>query len=266
MKFSLAAIGTTAIALASFGASAATVQITVTVENLTPENSVAFAPLRVGFHNGTFDAFNIGEVAGDAIISVAEGGSGDAWFPAFEAADPTATLGSVVPDPAGPLVPGATAVATFTVDTDVNQYFTFASMVVPSNDFFIGNDSPTQYQLFDGSGNLLLSEILVGAADIWDAGSEIFDPSAAAFVVGGDNDARTPQNSVVAFNFAELAAFNGLETGAGYIFDSQLTASSDVYLISFEVAAVPVPAALPLMGGALGLLGFSVRRRRTSAA
>ncbi len=243
-------------------AHAAPVQVKVTVENLSPMDSIAFAPLRVGFHNGTYDAFNIGETANAAIISVAEGGSGADWFPAFMAADPTATLGSVLPTPAGPLLPGASGTATFTVDTSVNPYFTFASMVVPSNDFFIGNDDPMAYRLFDAQGNLAISSILQRSRDVWDAGSEIHDPAAAAFV--GMNNLRADQNSVVAFNFAEIAAFNGLTTGPGYVFNSQLQANTDIYRISFEVAPVPEPETYAMMGIGLGLLGVARLRRKTA--
>ena len=35
-------------------------QVRVTVENLSPAGSVTFAPLHVGFHGGTYDAFNSG--------------------------------------------------------------------------------------------------------------------------------------------------------------------------------------------------------------
>lgn len=240
---------------------AALVNLKIKVENLAPTNSVAFAPLRVGLHNGTFDAFNLGDIAGAPIISVAEGGSGADWFPAFAAADPTAVLGTVLPNPAGPLLPGASGTASFTVDTDVNPFFTFAAMVVPSNDFFIGNDLPTEYRLFDMNGNLQISSITQLASEVWDAGSEVFDPAASAFLVIGNNDLRVDQNSVVAFNFAELAAFNGLTTGAGYLFNSQLSADSAIYRISFETSPVPVPAALPLLLGGLGALSSLVRRR-----
>ena len=241
---------------------AAVVQLKITVENLAPQNGISFAPLRVGFHSGVFDAFNIGEVAGPAIISVAEGGSGAAWFPAFAAADPAAVTGTIVPTPAGPLLPSESAQQTFTIDTDVNPFFTFAAMVVPSNDFFIGNDSPTRFRLFDGAGQLVVSDILQRARDVWDAGSEVFDPAAAAFV--GNNGLRADQNSVVAFNFAELAAFNGLLTGAGYNFNSQLSADSEIYRISFAVAPspVPVPAALPMLLGGIGALGALSRLRK----
>jgi PEP-CTERM motif len=250
-----------AIALLGIGAAAqaAPTTVTVTIENLSPTNSISFAPLRIGFGNGSFDAFDLGGVATMPIISVAEGGSGADWFPAFAAAEPGATLGTV----GGLLTPGATRSASFTVDPATNRFFTFASMAVPSNDFFIGNDDPMEYQLFDAMGRLQITSIGVRASEIWDAGSEVFDPAAAAFV--GNNDLRAEQNSVVAFNFAELAGFNGLTTGAGYVFQSGLSADSDVYRISFAVAPIPEPETYALMLAGLAAVGWTARRRRVTA-
>ena len=176
---------------------------------------------------------------------------------AFGAADPGAVRGTI----GGPLFPGATKSATYTIDTAVNPYFTFAAMAIPSNDFFIGNDSPTEYKLFNGSGNLQISTVTVKAHEIWDAGSEVFDPAAAAFV--GNNSLRSPQNSTVALNFAEFYGFNGLTTGAGYTFNSQLAANNDVYRISFSAAAVPEPQSYALMlAGLLGKIGRASCRER----
>jgi hypothetical protein len=243
--------------IAAAGASAQPVQIRVSVQNLAPSNSISFAPLRVGFSSGTFDAFNNGQTATAPIISIAEGGSGSDWFPAFTGAEPNATLGTVVGMPAGPLLPGATATSIFTVDPSINRFFTFASMVVPSNDHFIGNDSPTEYNLFDSAGNLTLTTISQFGSDIWDAGSETDDPANAAFLMGGVNAQRVAQNGVVNFNFSRLDTFNGLTTAAGYTFQRQFSASDEVYRISFEV--VPAPGAMALLG-CMGLVG--VRRRR----
>ncbi len=236
-------------------AHAALVDVTVTVQNLAPANSISFAPLHVGFNNGSFDAFNLGGVATAPIISVAEGGGGQAWQAAFALADPGATRGTV----AGLLVPGATRTLTLQVDTTLNPFFTFGAMAVPSNDFFIGNDDPREYRLFNANGSLAIQTINIKANEIWDAGSEVFDPAAAAFV--GNNGLRTPQNSVVAFNFAEFAAFNGLTTGAGYTFNSALGAQTDVYRISFSAVAVPEPESYALMLTGLAMVGFMARRR-----
>jgi hypothetical protein len=257
---SVALLALVVVVVACRASVAQSVQIRVTVENLAPANSIAFAPLRIGFNSGVYDSFNNGQAASAAIISVAEGGSGADWFPAFAAADPTATLGTVVPNPAGPLTPGLTGSAIFTVDPAINPFFTFASMVVPSNDYFIGNNSPTQYQLFDAMGDLAITSITQHGREIWDAGSETTAAANAAFLAIGDNDLRTPQNGVVSFDFADLAAFNGLTTAAGYTFDSQLTADTEVYRISFAV--VPEPATLGLL--ALGGVGLAMVARRRS--
>ena len=246
----------------SAAAQAALVNVKVTVENLAPTNSVSFAPLRFGFNNGSFDSFNAGGVATAPIISVAEGGSGSAWLPAFAAADPTAVLGST----AGPQFPGTSQTTmSFQVDTAVNRFFTFGSMVVPSNDFFIGNDDPMEYQLFNAAGDLLISSIGQKASDIWNAGSEAFDPANSAFVQGGNNDLRTPEGGTVSFNFSELAGYNGLITAAGYAFDSQLSADTDIYRISFSVTPVPEPETYALMLAGLALV-TGVARRRSKAS
>jgi spondin N len=245
------------IAVSGSVASAEPVQIQVTVENLAPTNSVAFAPLRVGFHGGTYDSFDNGSAASDAIISIAEGGSGSEWFPAFGAADPTATLGTIAADAGGPLLAGGSGSAVFSIDPSVNRYFSFGSMVVPSNDFFIGNDSATAYQLFDESGNLQISEITQYGSDVWDAGSEVNGAFGAAFLAGSVNDDRIAENGVVSFDFEGLDVFNGLTTGAGYAFDRQFGGDDAIYRISFQ--AVPAPGSVMAMG--LGGL-VAVRRRR----
>ncbi len=235
----------------------AVVQVQVKIENLAPTGSIAFAPLRLGFHAGVYDSFDGSQAAGEAIISIAEGGSGSAWFPAFGAAEPAATLGTVVPEPAGPLLPGGMASQVFAVDTAVNRYLTFGSMVVPSNDHFVGNDSPMQYELFDAGGQLNLTSIVLTGGAIWDAGSEATDPLQAAFLEIGTNALRTPQNGVVSLDFQELNAFNGLNTAAGYEFDSQLSADLEVYRVSFQVVSEPATALLT----AWGILGGLLLRR-----
>lgn len=262
---------TVCIMVLTMGVRAEAVEVRVTVENLAPENSVALAPLRFGFGNGTFDAFDNGQagfllgnpsIAEAPIVTIAEGGSGSTWFPAFTAAEPNANVGSVVGTSGNagpPFTPGETGSALIDVDASINQFFTFGTMVVPSTDFFLGNDSPTEHQVFDASGNLLIDSIVLTASDIWDAGSETEDPANAAFLVVGTNAQRVDEDGVVHFNFSELSAYDGLETAEGYTFDSSLlSAGTGVLRISFEV--IPEPTTIALVG--MGVLGLCGMRRR----
>lgn len=249
--------------------SAAIVDVTVTVENLAPTNSVSFAPLRLGFHNGSFDPFDVGGTATAPIISVAEGGSGSDWFPALTAADPGAVQGTVAAG--GPAVPAgnaggllSTASGTFRVNTANNRFFSFANMVVPSNDLFLGNDTPIE--LLDTSGNLLLNTISQTGADIWNAGSEQAIAANAAFLVGSVNGNRVAENGVIEFAFSELTTYDGLTTAAGYTFDSSsISGATPIYRISFATSAVPEPSSFALFAmGAAGMV--FVRRKRHQVA
>ena len=234
--------------------------VTVTITNLAAANSVSFAQTHLGFHRGAFDAFNIGAVAAPGIVSVAEGGGGAQWQADFAAADPTATRGTI----GMPLLPGQSRSMSFIVNAGLNRFFTFAAMVIPSNDLFIGNDNPMQYRLFDDAGNLLINSITQTSSQIWDAGSEAFSIANAAFLVNGTNALRTPQNGRVSFNFDELPGFNDETTAAGYVFNSGLTAQQPIYRIDFSssVNVVPEPSSMLLMASGLMMLGVASRRKR----
>ncbi len=252
--FARTALAALALSGVLANAQAAVVNLRVTVENVAPADGVAFAPLHFGVGNGSFDGFNSGEAANAAIAAVAETGSGALWLPAFLAADPQAAVGSV----GGPLLAGSTASMTLSVDSAVNQFFSFAAMVLPSNDKFLGNDNPTAFRIFDDAGNLLLGQINQFARQVWDAGSETTDASAAAFL--GDASLHTAENGVVSFNFAELSAYNGLSTAAGYVFNNNLQADTAIYRIGLQV--VPEPSSVAIVALALGLLVGTRRLRR----
>lgn len=248
-------------------AQAQTVKLRVTVENLAPANSISLAPLRFGFGNGTFDSFDNNQpafllgnpdISQAPIVTIAEGGSGSTWFPAFATAEPNANLGSVLGPTIPPFLPGDIASTLIEVDV-ANRFFTFGTMVVPSNDHFLGNANPTAFEVLDANGDLLLTSITEDASRIWDAGSETENPANAAFLVGGVNAQRENENLPVTFNFADLSAFNGFTTAAGYTFDSSLlTANTPVLRVSFERVPEPTSILLTL----LGLMALSATRHR----
>jgi hypothetical protein len=165
----LSALG---LLLAAGSAQAETVRLTVTVQNLAPANGIAFAPCTSASAPAASTPSISAAAATAPIISVAEGGAGGAWQAAFAAAEPDAVRGTI----GGLLLSGASAQMSFLVDSASQGFFTFASMVVPSNDFFIGNDDPREYALFDANGALQINQITLRANEIWDAGSEVFDP------------------------------------------------------------------------------------------
>ncbi len=257
---------TLAASLGAIASSAAqTVPIEITVTNTAPANGVSFAPFRFGFSNGTFDAFDEGQsafllgasdIADAPITSVAEGGSASTWFPAFADAEPNANLGSVT-GPTGPFTPGSTGSTVINVDVN-NPFLIFGSMVVPSNDHFIGNDNPQGLRVLDPNGTLNITSFSQFGSSIWDNGSETENPNNAAFLEVGTNALREDENGVVEFNFSDLVAFDGLTTAAGYDFDfSTLSAGGEILTVSFAI--VPEPTTLALGAFAAPML---LRRRR----
>ena len=56
-----------------------------------------------------------------------------------------------------------------------HRYLSFAAMVIPSNDAFIGNDNPTAFPVFNETGELVFDEALTMGTMIYDAGTEVND-------------------------------------------------------------------------------------------
>jgi hypothetical protein len=166
-----------------------TVNVVVKVESLAPANGVYFSPLWVGFHDGGFDLFNLGSLAGEAVERVAEDGDTSVLSADFaEATADTGGIDSVITSPEGfpglPLFdPGEISTAEFTLTASQHRYMTYASMVVPSNDAFIGNHNPWAIELFDAAGNFKGKQVItVPGSRVWDAGTELNNELDAAFI------------------------------------------------------------------------------------
>lgn len=68
---------------------------------------------------------------------------------------------------------------TFTVTLEgtpeENRYFSFASMLFPTNDGFIANEDPRAIEIFDELGNFIGADFTVTGEDTWDGGTEVND-------------------------------------------------------------------------------------------
>ncbi|MCC9602158.1 spondin domain-containing protein [Stieleria sp. JC731] len=169
------------------------VRLQVTVESLTASDGLYLTPFWVGLHDGGFEVARGGLNAADfpGLESIAE--EGDPGELAVRFANETDGSGSVVFAPGGfagaPVFdPGESVSQIVEVHQSfANRYFSFASMVIPSNDAFVGNRNSRQYELFDAQGNFRgAKQITIHGRDILDAGTEANDPSGgAAFSTGG---------------------------------------------------------------------------------
>lgn len=242
--------------------------IKVTVTNNAEENGFTFTPLYTAFHNANFDAFDVGSTASAGVEALAELGNASVLASERLAVDSESVGGVIFPTGAmRPLFPGETGAQTFDIlDPANNMFLTYLSMILPSNDTFFGNDDALQ--IFDASGVFLGKQTInVTGADLWDAGTEALNISAAPFVAGGiATDSPEDSNSLI--RAAEsLDAFAGLGLGNGQTLDANLidflTNPSAFNVATITIEEVPEPAAASVF--VLGLLGLGVasRRRKT---
>lgn len=270
LKLATAAV----LVLASSSAHAATLKITVT--NTTPKGGFSITPLWAAFHNGAFDAFDSGAAASAGVELIAELGDASGLAPELLAADPgaTATVIAAAANGIPPIEPGETASVTIDVDPISQRFFSFLTMLVPSNDTFLGNDNPLATMLFDIAGTFLGPQTLyLTGLDIFDAGTEANDPAnGPAFVVGqnaligGAGEGSIQQG-------LSLASFAGVTVPGGTLLDGALidftTDPRSFNIAKIEISAITAPAPIPLPASAplllLGLAGFGLLRRRGRA-
>ena len=219
------------------------VEITVTVESLIEPNPDAprnpdfpdlpqgnyFSPFALMFHDGTFDQFDVGELASREIENQAEDGNGDPLL-ALLRSNPN-FLGTIldstdVEDPLpGAFFPEDMASVELEVDPS-NRYFSYASMFLPSNDAFVGNDNPLASEIFDEEGNFIAQEIYVST--VWDAGTEFNDetpPNAATFPGDFIPETGVDENGLIGVHPGYNS--DGLFLEQGYISPTELTAGNN---------------------------------------
>ena len=271
----------TTLALIASGAAmigaAHAVPITITVTNTQDTGGLSLTPLYFAFTDGAddaFDAFDAGEAASAGVEEIAELGSFGTLTGEREAADPDArgaVLGAPEGFPGGPIIePGETGSVTIDIDPTSQRFVQFLSMIVPSNDTFIGLDDAVA--LFAEDGTFLGPQSFdLSSALAYDAGTEVNDPlDGAAFVQGVDGMAGTEEGGVISLAtdigmMAGIVAANAQELSPEAV--AAFFAGGNLGTISFDLAGdvVPLPAGFVLFATALAG-GAGLRRRAARTA
>lgn len=173
------------------------VEVRVTIENLAGDGGTFLTPLWVGVHDGSFDSYDAGLPSSPGIERIAEDGNPGVLSEEFQTSG--GRLEAVLND-IGPIGPGQSVSTRLWLDpnADAHAFFSYVSMVIPSNDAYVANGNPTAYPLFGENGDFLTREIMILGSDVNDAGTEINDelPENTAFFGQGAPNTGETENGV----------------------------------------------------------------------
>jgi hypothetical protein len=239
-------------------------KVRVTIQNLAPEHGNYLTPAWVGFHDGSFDLYDQGAPASAALERLAEDGNTQPISDAFAASGAGAAqatlLGPIIP----PLAPGQMTSMDFMLDGSLasSRYFSYATMIIPSNDAFIANGDPQAFRIFDDMGKFLGADFFVTGAMALDAGTEVNDelPANTAFFGQAAPNAGMTEGGVVHLH----PGFH--PKGSGGILDDPMFANADFTADGYQIARitvteVPEPGSVALLSS-LSLAGVVLFRRR----
>lgn len=245
-------------------------EIEISVTNNQPSGGFALAPVWFGVQNGSFSAFTPGSTASSQMARLAQFGDTSLLSSQFESAgvgvDTTLTSGNAVKQ----FLPGQSNSTTLNISNPaIDQFLSYAGMVVPSNDFFMGNATPLQIFNPDGSFKGPMTISIYGSS-IWDSDTEAQSiTTALTFIVG-----QTPGSGMqitdgtivpVLPNSADfLNSIKGLTTAVGYTITNVPT--SDQLIATIQISSVPEPASIAMFSmGVIGMIvGSRLLRPRTA--
>lgn len=217
------------------------IHVRVTVENLMPENGSLITPTWVGFHEGNFDFFDSGSSASMALERLAEDGNPSGLSASFTTPDSHRLDG--VLDGLGPIPPGGVTHKDFFLDDSdpAHRFFSYAAMVIPSNDAFVGNDDTKTHSLFDEIGRFQDLELMLTRSMVYDAGVEVNDEVPENTPALGQMTPNTgmDEQGVIRMHPGHMAA------GAGGIVDREAFLNADFTQIESPLIRISVMRVMP---------------------
>ncbi len=201
-------------------------RVRVTITNNAPQLGTFQTPVWVGFHDGSFDVYDLGAAASAALEPLAEDGNNTPLSDAFSASatgsDQGVLAGELFP---GPIQPGETVSMVFELDGSAasSRYFSYASMLIPSNDAFVANGGPMDHEVFDAGGSFVAADFTVLGSAVNDAGTEVNDelPANTAFFGQATPNTGVDEGGVIALHAGFMAP------GMGGILDDAMFANAD---------------------------------------
>ncbi|MEL6571257.1 MAG: CHRD domain-containing protein [Pseudomonadota bacterium] len=193
--------------------------ITVSVTNTLGEGGTFLTPVWFGFHDGAnFDLYDRGAASSLGLERLAEDGVVTGLAAEFNQQAGDAGIDSTVfgfDGAPGPIDPGETASFTINVNPeDVGPgYFTWATMVIASNDAFLASPGdPLTDAIFDENGSFL-GPITIErfGRDVLDAGTEVNSELDAAFINQTGPDTGITEGGVVAVHEGFIGSEGGPE-------------------------------------------------------
>lgn len=258
------------IGLATLAAQARDVR--VTIENLGPVDGALITPVWVGFHDGTFDLYDRGASAAlfPGLESLAEDGNTGPLSARFSGSGAGAAQATILGPTIPPIAPGETASMVLALDAmdPKSRYFSYASMVIPSNDAFVANGNPMAHEIFDASGNFLGAQFMILGNQVLDAGTEVNDELSNSTAFFGQAVANTgvDQNGVVDLHAGlNAAGTGGIVDGMfnGFAFANANFANAGYRVARITVSSVPdAGGTFSMATAAFALLGAMARRFR----
>ena len=237
---------------AATNANATDTRVLVNIENLAPAAGTFQTPFWVGFHEGEFDTYDgntpasndprPGSIAMESLCEDGNTGPITADFAALSAGQ-DATL----PGPNGPIAPGDTARGSFILDSTNpdNAWFSYASMIIPSNDFCIANGNPRAHAVFDEDGNFVAADFFVSGSETLDAGTEVNDelPANTAFFGQAAPNTGVDENGLIGTLGSDLPAIGFAAPGSGGILDAGRFRMADFLAPGYPLVKVSFAAA-----------------------
>ncbi|MEO1336618.1 MAG: spondin domain-containing protein [Myxococcota bacterium] len=224
----------------------------MTIENMAPSFGTFLTPVWVGFHEGRFDTYDGNQPASNdprpgslAMERLCEDGNNGPISEDFAAL--SQGLDATIAGPNGPLAPGEVVSSAFLLDANSpdQRYFSYASMILPSNDFCISNGNPQRHLIFDDNGQFVAQDFFVAGSEVLDAGTEVNDevPANTAFFGQATPDTGVDENGTIGTLGGDRPAIGFRAKGTGSVLDDPRFRMADFLLPGYPVTKISFAAA-----------------------